>query len=637
MAGTAVCAIESALLAGLVFTAAAEDYVAAANGVIRLQSPVHYDGLVVSADGREGKVQFDQRAYEKSPEYANSFTSLWMASFSVAEFVGGYWDFGAQNAAENFFDGGSSAPFRWTATFSDGAVVTNVGSAVLGGTSDGFDNTLVITGGAKVWMHTLELCRRGTAVNNQCRIDSGGQLHLQNLDFTAGPHSMSLSGTELSVSGAGSMLTVAGDTFLSRPPSGDSTGATAGGNTLVVADGARASLGGLYINRTVRHSASNRVCVTGGAVLTTSECYMGCPSLSFTEDSDRGMYDGFEVSDGACYTNAGSFVFGYNGADQRSARNETLIISNATFRTANFGKNGSAYLPIIRSAHSRLVVSGASSVFEIAENTGAYYDRPVFGQDHSTFVLDGGARWKMRNYCFGVGSYETMIVRGAGTELTTSCDAIGTGSWYASAKTRGNRLVLADGATATAKYFACPQYDGEICVSNATLTATSYSPSQADSGSLGIGSKWNAGTAQYGDGSNCTLRVQGSSPCVNVKNGRLAVANHSQIVWELSPEPYGQTPITVNGSDSTSGLYVEDTCLFKVAGVRNARRKSYVGFVSGGCVSVPLMTVSRKNVGSNVLANSNALMPEGSRLRWSDDGRTLFVDVDVRGFAILLH
>ena len=100
MAGTAVCAIESALLAGLVFTAAAEDYVAAANGVIRLQSPVHYDGLVVSADGREGKVQFDQRAYEKSPEYANSFTSLWMASFSVAEFVGGYWDFGAQNAAE---------------------------------------------------------------------------------------------------------------------------------------------------------------------------------------------------------------------------------------------------------------------------------------------------------------------------------------------------------------------------------------------------------------------------------------------------------------------------------------------------------------------------------------------------------
>lgn len=625
------------VLPAVAFTCAASDYRVTENGVRTLPSPVAYDALEIHADGREGKVLFDQTQYAVTEEWANRFTSLKLGSFAVAEVLGGYWDFGAQDDSVNWFSAGNSSPFRWTMSFSDGAVVTNVGTAVLGGSTDGFDNTLKILGNARVHMNTLVLSRNGGGSNNKCEISAGGQLNLSKLDFTDTAHSLASAGNSVRVSGVTSRLAVSGDTYLSRPPTGDATGTTVGGNSLVVSDGAHAELSGLYVNRTVRHSTSNRVCVTGGAVLATTECYIGCPSLSFTEDSNRGMYDRFEVTDGAAYTNAGSFVFGYQGSDQKSARDETLVISNATFRTANFGKSGDTYLPIIRSAYSRLIVSGENAVFEIADNTGAYYNRPIFGQDHSEFILEAGAKWKMRNYCFGNGNQETMIVRGAGTELTTSCDAIGTGSWSSSNRTRGNRLILSDGATATAKYFACPQFDGEICVSNATLKATSYSPAQAESGSLGIGSKWNAGTAQYGEGSNCTLRIQGTCPLVNVANGRLAVANHSQIVWDLSRDPYERTPVTVNGSDSSSGLYMDDTCLFKVEGVKNVRRSQYAKYVSGGCVSVPLMTVSRKNIGAHVMENSNALVPEGATLRWSDDGRTLLADIELKGILVIVR
>ena len=634
-----------ALFAALLLDAgAASDYVVSEPGTMTFPSPVSYGKLSVTT-GTAGPVIFDQSSVLCDAAHANVFTAYDATSYSDVTFRGGWWDFSAPSGdTVNFYyvtGGDESTPKNRIVTFTDGAVVTNIGTSVLGGRRDGFYNLVNIQGGASVWMDRLALGQRQADQHNRCFVFGGGSLTLRQLDFTDSyrdNHALKISGNEVVVSNATSRLVVSETAYLSRPVAANSADGTIGGNTLTITDGAQASISNLMVNCAATHGVSNRVVVSKNAVLTTERCALG---NSWSAGPNCGNLDRFEVLDGAAYTNRGSFIFGYNGNDtaRSGARGETLIVSNATFVTKNFSrpKNNSGteyWSPVFASDASTIILSGTDTVFKVTDNSSSYTDRPLFGRANSTLIIEDGMQFKYWNWGFAndrSANYNTVCVR-SGAKLTSVPNAITTGSWTRNAPCRGNRLVVEDEGTVSVQYVWVSQRDSELFVSNATVNATAYRQDETN-GTISVGGAWQNNINQFGVGTNCVLRVAGDHPKVSAANGSIIIVNHSRIAFDLPVAGYAENVIPVTTGDK---FYIDSTSFIDVSNIRAVRKARFNRPGAPSNVRYTLVKAKKWNVADAIIAEANARLPKEAVISHLSEGGFHYLVCDIKPCGLVV-
>ena len=492
------------------------------SGTITLPAPSSYGLLVNMAP----ECVFDQTGDSASAENAHSFTGFQSYVGSGTFFRGGWWDFGASDATTNFFGAADGFSNRRT-EFSDGAVVTNVGSVYLAGSS-GTDNTLEMKGGSSMTLRQLFFGRSTSAQRSKCIVSGGSKLHCLGMvsmtEASARDRGKTLSGNEFTVTGEGSHLEIDGTLHLGRLIPGDTVNASLGGNTFAVTDGATADLHALSVGTGNVHGMKNRVVFGRNARVTMTGFSVSSSSSTVGPPNYFGS-NTIEIVDGAVVTNTGNFNFGYyyssNSGQNKSNCGNTLVISNATFVTKAGAALSSTYF--IMGVQSSVRLSGVGASLKFTGGNPTFF----FNGYESVFSVENGAKFTYpnNNMTYTSSLRDMTLAARSGGSLTLPNgfrrgDNSGLGTRHG--------LIAEDGGTITAS--------GALYVSGTDGWAEVNDGSLVASGNnLQVGRVSETG----GTGTNCELRISGTHPKVSA-DWHLMVLNGSRIVINLPASGYDE-------------------------------------------------------------------------------------------------
>jgi len=462
---------------------------------------------------------------------AISFTSFDAAvGGATTTFSGGWWDFGVSSPSAttvNFMTADSLLSNRST-TLDNGAVVTNVGWAYVAGggekTGYGSNNSLTLTGASTLRANSLRLgCYRYSgqmstvSVLNGSLLDVSGDLSLS--DGSSLQKIGQKTGNSLVVRGAGSRLSVGGETSLGRDMSSGSAGAI-GGNMLVVADGANASLGVLSVSRQTWHGEQNRIVFGKDSRVAMTSFLLGVGGAdNVTTPVGSNVV---EILDGAVVTNTGALRF---GAPVLSEIGNRIIVSNATFHTDIYSENGYRYL--IRGQQNELVLSGADAKFTLANGINSYFrgeGSSLVVENRANYVLPSKNKYSATLECIR----ESMIFR---TGATVSGTSLSTGNDNDTAGT-SNRLVVASGASLTlASGFGLVGNYSQLVVDDASLSV-------GNGLRLGDNGRSDSNAREFTDSA---FVIAGSRPQVRIGWDLTCAGNgNPRIVFALPATGYGE-------------------------------------------------------------------------------------------------
>ncbi|MBO7207872.1 MAG: hypothetical protein J6W10_09715, partial [Kiritimatiellae bacterium] len=386
-----------------------------------------------------GPVTFDETQYEAREDMSLSFTGFDSVSRATTIFKGGFWDFGVAGTVTNFWQASDSKSSRRT-VFSDGAVVTNVGVAIVAGVG-GADNQLKVSGGASLYAQSLILgCSTDGGHRSVVTVDDGALLSV------AGDVSLSegekwrggtqFTGNELTVLGEGTRLFVGGETSLSRKSEKSQT-MRPGGSTFPVADGASATLGPLSVSTCTSYNSESNT------VVFARDANVSLTSLLFATGGSNSGRGGnrIEILDGAVVENSGTMTFG--STDVARTIPDVLLVSNATFKTglANVASKG---VHLIWTSGSRLILSGDKSCLTLRDTVHGLF----YGTD-SKLTIENGAQFTLPTTRY---NYTQELCSRCSVEIRSGAVVSGTDLGTGNSEDCGgaaNRLVVASGASLT--------------------------------------------------------------------------------------------------------------------------------------------------------------------------------------------
>lgn len=405
-------------------------------------------------------------------------------------------------------------------TVTDGCILTNANAFLVNvwGHSGG---KLHLTGSSRIHSNSLTVNKgaAGTTSGNSFLDVTGGSKVFTTAEWNYseyGANDISSGGNVLSVSGAGSAVTMAGNYL---------NGYDCNGNTLCIADGGIFSSKSLHVGRatSAHYSNSNRLAVVGGT--------LGVTGGNLNCDGDGNV---ISVTNGT--VDIANKAYSYDGG---ASSNTKIDIVDSTWKCANFNVGKSV----------ALLISGASTVFETSEK--------FFGLNNSNstdakITLDDGFLWRPN---IGYGYYFM--------EKSTNCilivkDNATFSAWHPS-NNDYDRIILCGSSSVNmgVSNVISVLTDGRICgktielngldnfvaISNGVLNAS-------DSIQLGAVN----GT------SNNTVVVQGNAPRLSA-GGIFYLRFHTALRIEVPDGGYpsGYVPITAKGFSMHA-----DTCRFEI-------------------------------------------------------------------------
>lgn len=546
-----------------------------------------------------GPVMFDETQHEAREDKALSFTGFDSISRAITIFKGGFWDFGAAGSVTNFWQAADSVSSRRT-VFSDGAVVTNVGVAIVAGVG-GADNQLTVSGGASLYAQSLILgCSTDGGQRSVVTVDDGALLSV------AGDVSLSegekwrggtqFTGNELTVLGEGTRLFVGGETSLSRKSEASQT-MRPGGSTFTVADGAAATLGALHISTCTSYNSESNT------VVFARDANVSLTSLLFATGGSNSGRGGnrIEILDGAVVENSGTMTFGSVGVVRTIP--DVLLVSNATFKTglANVASKG---VHLIWSIGSRLILSGAESSLTLRDTVHGLF----YGTD-SKLTIENGAQFTLP---IGNYNYTQELCSRCSVEIRSGAAVSGTDLGTGNSEDCGgasNRLVVASGASLT--------------LTGALKLVGNGSRLDVDDAILSVGSKLLLGANDNSqwprEFPDQELRISGKSPSVRVDRALICEGKYGVTVSFALPEggyaadvATAENPLVQCGGafdlGDVSSLRFENAEAFAES---HARRRNYVlvganavnitpAILSGAAATLP-KTMSLENNGNELV------------------------------------
>ena len=405
-------------------------------------------------------------------------------------------------------------------TVTDGCILTNANAFLVNvwGHSGG---KLHLTGSSRIHSKSLTVNKgvAGTTSGNSFLDVTGGSKVFTTAEWNYseyGANDISSGGNVLSVSGAGSAVTMAGNYL---------NGYDCNGNTLCIADGGIFSSKSLLVGRATspHYSNSNRLAVVGGTLGVTGgnlNCYGDGNVISVT----NGTVD------------IANKAYSYDGG---ASSNTKIDIVDSTWKCANFNVGKSV----------ALLISGASTVFETSEK--------FFGLNNSNstdakITLDDGFLWRPN---IGYGYY--FMQNSTNCTLTVQDNATFS-AWHPSNNDYdriilcgsadanngvGNIVRVLSGGTIRGKTVELNGQGNFVAVSNGVLNASESIQFGATSGT-----------------SNNMVVVQGDAPRLSA-GGMFYLRFHTALRIEVPDGGYpsGYVPITAQGF----ALH-PDTCRFEI-------------------------------------------------------------------------
>lgn len=529
------------------------------------------------------QVTFTQTAAPVDADHAAQFTGFDAVGSAKTLFSGGWWDFGAASDSQvNFFTNTATCSSR-TTTLADGAVVTNVGTVWIAGSS-GSDNTLILKGSSTFDAASVSFGSNSPDQRSTIRVEDGsslncrGDLFLTQFSVSTATKAKYLTGNILCVTGALSRLTVGGLTSVGGRING--TYGYGGGNTLEVVDGARANFAAVDVGRSSRQGQRNRIHFGKNARVNMT-------SLTVSNEGGSGYPAAsnlIEIVDGACVTNTGAFVFG--NSDNVARGSNVLLVSNAVFSVANC---------YVINASDNYFMCGPDSVFRLSGPRAQFVSEKeivaFFKGDGCSFIIENGATWNWdykAYYSSGAkASHETVRVRtGATLNCPNGLTTAGQTNVGAS-QSSSNKLIVESGAVLDSEdYISIYGKDGELTVDDGTVEVK-------------YGLRVGRNSTAYD--TNCLMRVCGSRPNVTVLYG-LSVQNGSCLRFELPSTGYdanvatSSNPLLTVGSASQFDITFDDTSRLELTGTkelqayhqeRNLRREYVLIHANVGGINLP--------------------------------------------------
>lgn len=438
----------------------------------------------------------------------------------------------------------------------DGAVVTNV-NRFYGAFYDR-STTVEIINNAKVYAYELRGVYGKCTSNAVLKIAGGSKMVLgrrmvyDQLD-SYDPATSEAGGNLLEVTGAGSLLSAKEPSFF---------GFMMPSNTWNASSGARIDITALTVGK--GQSCGNRIHFSGeGTVITNGNIVLG--------EEINGCCNTLTMSDGVDSYNTGSYTIGKASAGNRmsisSARLSSggYIIGETVSSSNNVLDISENSIVSVRGGHSIIVgKAGSCNLFEFSggnlnfvqngmicigaestasgnvcrvhgastriSSTGSMMYDPFGAGSHNEFILEDGAVLNNRLYMATNSTYCVLRARGAVLDVSQQPGFIGDGRTVS----RGNKLELLEGSSASFKSFSITSYDNCLFVSNSTFSA--------DDPDRGIRLGYTTDTTTS---SNCMISVAGSSAKVET-TGALECRNFSRLHFLAPNEGWQTAPVQVD-------------------------------------------------------------------------------------------
>lgn len=515
-------------------------------------------------------------------------------------FKGGYWDFGGGD----FCNGGSSSyGDNRTFTISDGAVITNTGSCVLGYTAQ-TKLRLELSGASRLYVGgTFRFANNRTKSGDESwlKVTEGSKMTMGtfsregDISPTAGWAASLLNQPEGSlfykdyviVDGEGSELKIPNATY--------SYYGGQGGSATIVSNGGYLLDNGNVVFGT-RYTRNNllRVEKNGSAVFERA-FYTGWGQ----EASDTAItglrHHRIEVLDGGSLWCKGEFNLSYRSF----CSGITLLVSNGTFRANTFVQANNARVGAGYATNILVVLQGENASFS-SDNSYA-----MFNCSHSEYRVEHGARFRPRGSFSWttVGQHDNVLrVRDGGmltnVAISTSIEnakSDGFAAW-------NNRLIAEAGGIVTGQFVFV---QGSNCVFRVD-DAQAMLAGSAGLISLQVG-RIDKGGWYGGWSTNCAVEVAGTTPKLRL-GGKLLVENGSRILFELPEAGYGDDEARiVAGHD----VQIDPGCGIEFSGaeamyarlVADGVRASYVLIENPsdkGFVSDDVVAAAQASLGQNL-------------------------------------
>ena len=455
-------------------------------------------------------------------------------------FKSGYWDFGGGDFNNG---GGSSYGDNRTFVISDGAVITNVGSCILGYTAQK-KLRLELSGASQLHVGgTFKFANNRTAsgdeswlkVTEGSKMTVGGTMTREgNVESWAGslvnqPEGNLFYKDYVIVDGEGSELKALRTDY-------NYYGGQGGSATIV-------SNGGYLLNRgnavfSARYTRNNllRVEKNGSAV------FEGVFYNGWGQDASDTAITGLrhhriEVLDGGSLWCKGVFYLSYRAF----CSGNTLLVSNGTFRAATFQMSDNQGATVGYATNILVVIQGENASFSSDNNYA------MFNCSHSEYRVEHGARFQPRgSFSYTTeGQHDNVLRVRYGGMLTNVAISTTMGNPKSDGFAAWNNKIIAEAGgivTGQAVYVQgsnCVfRVDDSLAMLDGDLNAMSLHVGTMDT------SGWYGGYT-----TNCALEVAGTTPKVRL-GGKLSVSNGSRILFELPETGYaGGEAIIVAGRD----------------------------------------------------------------------------------------
>ena len=515
-------------------------------------------------------------------------------------FKGGYWDFGG-----GYFNNGGNSSYGDNRTFviSDGAVITNTGSCILGYTAQK-KLRLELSGASQLYVGgEFKFTNNRTASGDESwlKVTEGSKMTIgkcsregevpQNVGWAASlsyqPEGGLFYKDYVIVDGEGSELKMLSTSYSYYGGQGGSATIVSNGGYLL--DNGNAVFGARYTRNNLL-----RVEKDGSAVFERA-FYTGW-GQDASDTAITGLrHHRIEVLDGGSLWCKGEFNLSYRSF----CSGITLLVSNGTFRAATFHQANNANVGAGYATNILVVLQGEHASFS-SDNAYA-----MFNCSHSEYRVEHGARFRPRGSFSWttVGQHDNVLrVRDGGmltnVWISTSIDnpkSDGFAAW-------NNKIIAEAGGIVTGQNVTVQgsncvfRVDDALALLDGSVGTTSLQVGRMDTNG------WYGGWS-----TNCALEVAGTTPKLRL-GGKLLVENASRILFELPEAGYGDDEARiVAGHDvqinSGSGIEFSGADAMYARLVADGVRATYVLIENPsdkGFVSDDVVAAAQASLGQNL-------------------------------------
>lgn len=515
-------------------------------------------------------------------------------------FKGGYWDFGG-----GYFNNGGNSSYGDNRTFviSDGAVITNTGSCILGYTAQK-KLRLELSGASQLYVGgEFKFTNNRTASGDESwlKVTEGSKMTIgkcsregevpQNVGWAASlsyqPEGGLFYKDYVIVDGEGSELKMLSTSYSYYGGQGGSATIVSNGGYLL--DNGNAVFGARYTRNNLL-----RVEKDGSAVFERA-FYTGW-GQDASDTAITGLrHHRIEVLDGGSLWCKGEFNLSYRSF----CSGITLLVSNGTFRAATFHQANNANVGAGYATNILVVLQGEHASFS-SDNAYA-----MFNCSHSEYRVEHGARFRPRGSFSWttVGQHDNVLrVRDGGmltnVWISTSIDnpkSDGFAAW-------NNKIIAEAGGIVTGQNVTVQgsncvfRVDDALALLDGSVGTTSLQVGRMDTNG------WYGGWS-----TNCALEVAGTTPKLRL-GGKLLVENASRILFELPEAGYGDDEARiVAGHDvqinSGSGIEFSGADAMYARLVADGVRANYVLIENPsdkGFVSDDVVAAAQASLGQNL-------------------------------------